>query len=324
MAATINSPGVQRAHMMNGIEEKRMRNYLRVLDKERKQVLRTTSQDIRMVGLTIDFIKASSGYSPEGIGTDERSSEVEEQDATSFMYGGRLPPQVRAGSRRVKSAPLVTRKRRDSESSNISVIVRTPNSQCNSAIQTIEATPYLQVGSGCSSAINGPGSRPHSSKKAHPFSGVVGFHQDDVRRLLPRPQSNEVCQGVRPPRAPPATAWGYTEEVGANRPPEGTPYATRPPSPEVASRIGSGRSRGSRAHQISRAVQQARALTVSARNMRNMTPSQALLMTNTLTSKQQETKGRLQDINDEHHRQLQKKLRQFYAKYPIKLTDVVK
>ena len=305
MDATVNSRRMQHAHMMNGIEDKRMRNYLRGLEKERRQVLRTTSQDIRMVGLTMDFIQASSGYSPEGLpsSSDDEEEEDEVPEVIQDPYFHVDPrTMVVFDPRRARSAPGMARPKRHETRSATLVEQPQDENRVPRNTRVPQATP-LYPPQGAVRRVAAPTLLSAPVTPRRPFSGA-NFHQEDVRKLIHRPQSRD-----SPSPTVPTQAWGPREVTERNM-----------DSPEPRQVVSRGPA-GSRAHQISRAVQQVRALTATAKRMQNMTPSQALLMTNTLTSKQQETRDRLQVINDQEQRRIQEKLKYFYAKYPIGLPN---
>ncbi|XP_033740471.1 uncharacterized protein LOC117327533 [Pecten maximus] len=99
-----NSSRVQRAYRINNIENAKLHGRLNLLDKERKRQIQVTNQDIRLISVTLDYINACSGQSPEGLGPDSEEEYEKPEGAPCFLYGERIVSRKRRRFQRPQSA----------------------------------------------------------------------------------------------------------------------------------------------------------------------------------------------------------------------------
>ncbi|XP_064628311.1 uncharacterized protein LOC135487941 [Lineus longissimus] len=101
---SFNSQRVQKASRINGIESTRLGKQLQILEKEKQTHLRMNFREMRLLKVTLDHIKASSGKSPEGIADDEEFVEKKGDIVSCFLYGDRTQSRRFGKYRRVQSA----------------------------------------------------------------------------------------------------------------------------------------------------------------------------------------------------------------------------
>ncbi|XP_069138349.1 uncharacterized protein [Argopecten irradians] len=99
-----NSSRVQRAYRINNIETAKLHGRLNILDKERKRQIQVTNQDIRLISVTLDYINACSGQSPEGLGPDSEEEYEKPEGSPCFLYGERIVSRKRRRFQRPQSA----------------------------------------------------------------------------------------------------------------------------------------------------------------------------------------------------------------------------
>ena len=109
-APSFSSSRVQRAYRINGIEQARLAGQIQLLDRQRLHQIRLTNQDIRLISLSLDYIQASSGHSPEGLSPIKEDSDREdlndspEEKGPCFLYGERIVSRRVRRFRRPQSA----------------------------------------------------------------------------------------------------------------------------------------------------------------------------------------------------------------------------
>ncbi|XP_005098224.1 uncharacterized protein LOC101855188 [Aplysia californica] len=93
-APSYSSARVQRATRINNIEAARLQQRLQYIEKAKLHQCRLANQDMRLISLSIDYIQASSGHSPEAWRpeTQKGSEEIvdEADQGPLFMYGERI------------------------------------------------------------------------------------------------------------------------------------------------------------------------------------------------------------------------------------------
>ena len=208
------------------------------------------------------------------------------------MYGERLQPR---GRRPVRAQSAFTPRRSPSVTSSGTSSPLTTARSIQSPTTCPSARGLVPPGTPIQEGIQNGTPPTGQTARRRPFSSAA-FHQSDARHVLSRPSSRV------------KTAWEQD-------PP--TPDDDEPPRP-TGNYNRSKSAPPTRSSSITRAVNQVRALTANAKRMRNMTPSQALLMTQTMTSKQREKRDRLESVDVQRRRLMEAKVKEFYERFPLK------
>ena len=90
---SLSSIRVQRALRLNNIEDGRYHHSLGLLDKDKIRSSRLINQHIRIIHSTLDYIRSSSGISPEGVHPDSTLEPIQKNKklvGPCFMYGDRI------------------------------------------------------------------------------------------------------------------------------------------------------------------------------------------------------------------------------------------
>ena len=138
-----NSSRVQRAYRINKLETLKLNHRIQLLEKERLHRQRLTNQDIRTVGLTLDYIHTCSGHSPEALAPNHKYvfEEDNRDKGPCFLYGERIVSRKKRRALRPQSAMDKHSSKNHSETASITSTTEiTPRPQSSPTRRTTFVT----------------------------------------------------------------------------------------------------------------------------------------------------------------------------------------
>lgn len=86
---TGNKSKLIRAQRQNKLESIRLEQTLIQIDKEKVKTIQTVNRNIRMLSVTLEYIRISTGCSPHGLCPDISILDSDKEDEPVFVYGER-------------------------------------------------------------------------------------------------------------------------------------------------------------------------------------------------------------------------------------------